>query len=682
MSRYIYILLLILVSIRAKGQELDLPEELFEQLSADILESIPETAIPDQYQLEEFRIKNLNKATRTSLMKIPWLTPLQIENLLVHIDQNGPLVSVYELQAIPGWDLSTVRMTAALVHAPEAGLYYDPRSINEQLKYDGGVELQFRMKRRIQWSRGYLDTGNSSFKGGPYYWLCRLRYQKKGAMGIGINMEKDPGERFNWNPGKDLYGADHLSMYLQLENKGPVKKLILGDFGVQWDQGLVMGNGLVFNKQVISGPRKVHQGFLVHSGTREFDFYRGIALELKTGTMEMATMYSYRKLDASVLDPDLDADLPQRVSSIIRTGLHRTQPEIERRKQLPEQMFGLHLRKNFTPNFTASVSGAYGVWKLPLIPEGTRYNSYVFTGKRNVNLSAGIEYLWKNINFFGQFAVSRSRGQAAVAGLIASLSHRVSMTMHVRNYQRDYHGINSGAFGLAGSNINEQGIYWGLQITPSEKWNIGSSTNIFKFPHATFTSDQPSSGTEQLLRFQFIPDKSTYIDLYWRYRNKLVNDNPQVHKLTHGIAEESKHSIGLRAKWQNGDLLTLQSRLQYSRYHITNVRSGGMIVSNQVSYTHKILRFTISMAHFNSDSFETRQYIYEKDLPYGLSIPFFDGIGTRWFCIIQLKPHKKLDIWAKIAQTNYHDRHQVGSGPDVINGSKRTDLSLQIHYKM
>jgi hypothetical protein len=110
--------------------------------------------------------------------------------------------------------------------------------------------------------------------------------------------------------------------------------------------------------------------------------------------------------------------------------------------------------------------------------------------------------------------------------------------------------------------------------------------------------------------------------------------------------------------------------------------SHGMMVANQVSYAYKFLRFTVSMAHFNTDDFENRQYIYEKDLPYSLSIPFFDGIGTRWFCMLQLKLPKNLDLWAKIAQSNYQDRDQVGSGPDIINGSKRTDLSLQIRYKM
>jgi hypothetical protein len=682
MSRFLVLFLLIISDFGINAQQMDLTEELVEQLSGDMPESIPESVFSDEYLIEEIRIKNLNKVSRSALDKIPWLTPLHVENLLDYIDRSGPLVSIYELQAVPGWDLSTVRMTAAVAEVPETGAYYDPRSIKEQLQQEGGVELQFRLKRRVQLSRGYLEKGKSSFRGAPYYWLGRFRYQKKGNLRIGINMEKDPGERFSWNPEKGRYGADHVSMYLQLENKGPVRRLILGDFRVQWDQGLVMGGGLSFNKQVITSPRKVHQGFLVHSGTREFDFYRGMGIELETGPMEISIMYSYRKLDARLLQADLTTGLPPRVSSIIRTGLHRTEVEVEKMNQLPEQLMGLHLRKRLGQNLIISASGVYRAWKFPLIPEQTRYNRYTYSGNHNINLSAGIEYLWRNMNFFSQFAISHSNDWAAAAGFIASLSHRATMTVHIRNYQKQYHSKSGGGFGISGSNINEQGVYWGLQIMPSAKWTMSSSMNIYRLPHASYGSDQPSMGMEHLLRLQYIPDRSTYVDFYFRHRNKLVNDKPVANKNTYHSTEENKQSLGLRARWQNADHIALQSRIQHSRYQINSVRSHGMIVANQVSYAYKFLRFTVSMAHFNTDDFENRQYIYEKDLPYSLSIPFFDGIGTRWFCMLQLKLPKNLDLWAKIAQSNYQDRDQVGSGPDIINGSKRTDLSLQIRYKM
>ena len=39
-------------------------------------------------------------------------------------------------------------------------------------------------------------------------------------------------------------------------------------------------------------------------------------------------------------------------------------------------------------------------------------------------------------------------------------------------------------------------------------------------------------------------------------------------------------------------------------------------------------------------------------------------------------------IMAKVGQTRYHDRDEIGSGLDLIRGNKKADAQLQVRYKL
>ena len=676
------VIVLIFLTTTVKSQDHHLVEELMGQEPSELEESIIENQTINQFLLEDIKVLDINKASNTQLNTIPWLTPVQVQSLLKYIEQHGPLVSIYELQAIPGWDLATIRLIEPIVKVTETGTFHDPRKRWEKIQQDGGVEFMIRAKRRLELSRGYHLIGKKAFQGPPYYLFSRFQYRKKGDLSFGITAEKDPGERLLWDPSNNHYGPDLLSIHLSIENRGIFKRLIVGDFQAHWDQGLVISSGLNLGNQVITGPRKVHRGLLPHTGTMENGFYRGIGMEIQIGNTTISSLYSRRLLDVQILSVDSAVGLPIRVSSIIASGLHRTSTEIQRREQLPEQTLGVHVRQNCNRHLSFSISGVYRAWKWPLIPKVNRYNTFQFAGKYNFNISGSAEYVWKNINTFGQFAVSTSGGWGGLVGLITSFSPKVSMTLHFRNYERNYHGISSSAFGERSGNINEQGLYWGFQVTPNSHWVAGLSANLYKFPGLTSKADMATHGIKHMVRCQYVPNKKSYVNLFWRIRTRQVNDNPTSSKSTHDLNEEVKHTIGISAKWQGETDITVQSRLQYSQILLKDAATQGILASNQVSYGLNFIKFTISMAIFNTDNFDNRQYIYERDLPYSLSIPFFDGIGTRWYCLTQLKITKQVDFWLRIAQTNYRNREQIGNGPDAIDGSKRTDLSLQIRYKL
>ncbi len=64
--------------------------------------------------LEIFRRNpiNLNAADEEELRSLGLLSDPQILSIIAHRTQTGPFLSVYELQAVPGFDLETARALA------------------------------------------------------------------------------------------------------------------------------------------------------------------------------------------------------------------------------------------------------------------------------------------------------------------------------------------------------------------------------------------------------------------------------------------------------------------------------------------------------------------------------------------------------------------------------------------
>ena len=80
---------------------------------------------------------NLNRTSKEELAALFILSDKQINHLLTHIETNGKLLSIYELQAVEGFDKSTIFTLLPFVNARDAGLNADAgplwkRILNEE----------------------------------------------------------------------------------------------------------------------------------------------------------------------------------------------------------------------------------------------------------------------------------------------------------------------------------------------------------------------------------------------------------------------------------------------------------------------------------------------------------------------------------------------------------------------
>ena len=112
---------------------------------------------------------NLNQAKKEEMMELQLLSEIQINHLINHREQNGYLMTIYELQSIDGFDVSTIKRILPYVYISD---YFNSTffSANEMLKY-GKHEYVMRLQRIIEKQSGYMkpDSATKATKPNSYY---------------------------------------------------------------------------------------------------------------------------------------------------------------------------------------------------------------------------------------------------------------------------------------------------------------------------------------------------------------------------------------------------------------------------------------------------------------------------------------------------------------------------------
>ena len=228
---------------------------------------------------------DLNRASREELKSLYLLSHSQIESLLRHIERNGRLLSLYELQAVPGWDLPTIERLLPFVQVRDSGLHGDNRSLAERLLNSGTRFALLRWERIPEVQAGFKARNDSllpAFLGSPDKLYFRMRMSKARSFSFGLTAEKDAGEQLGFRPQQKQYGADFYSFHAMLWNLGPFKRLAIGDYQLQYGQGLVLGAGFYLGKgtETITTVARPSLGLRPYTSVVENGFFRGAAATL------------------------------------------------------------------------------------------------------------------------------------------------------------------------------------------------------------------------------------------------------------------------------------------------------------------------------------------------------------------------------------------------------------------
>lgn len=675
-------------SLQIPKSEIDL-ESLIERLFP-----IPEEDV-DYERIYEVLLQlylnpiNLNKADHETLQAIYLLSPSQIESLLSYRQELGPFLSLYELQAIPGFDLETIERILPFITLEDGEQRTEPfwdRLRNEEQSY-----LIFRHRRVWEKRKGFSPPDTSStgrissrYLGDANDLYVRFRTQHSRDFSLGFTLDKDAGEQFIWDHASRRYGFNFFSFHFQRYQVGNWKTLAIGDFQASFGQGLVFGAGYTLGKGAETVPtiRRSSVGILPYTASLEWGFFRGVAATYKHKKWEFTALASSAPRDgrfAVVIDSLEDESFS--INSFNQSGLHRTLSEISTKNQFREYNLGYAIQFQPNPKLTLGTTFLITQFNQEWKPTRRPYNQFEFQGKSNSVGSIYFNYNWRNFLFFGESALSKSKGNGSVLGFIASLSPQVDLSMLWRNYDRNFHSFYGNSFAENSRAINERGIYVGIEVRPIKKWKFNAYYDFFRFPWLKYRLYSPSFGHEWLGRLSYQPSKS--LQVFFQYREESKDRNlPDLNepKSSYQSTPVRRRNGLFNLDYRINKGLFIRSRVWWSQVTIQNQPSKGLMLIQDIRFDQNRWKMTARYALFDTDDYDSRIYAFENHVLWTFSIPAFSGQGQRYYLLGEYDISKKLRLYFRWARTTFTDQEVISSGLQEIRGNKQTETTLLLRY--
>ncbi|MFZ1530259.1 MAG: helix-hairpin-helix domain-containing protein [Ferruginibacter sp.] len=624
---------------------------------------------------------NLNTADAGTLQELRLLSPMQIQYLLGYRSYLGKFLSIYEIQAVPGFDLATIQKIRPYVIAVENLNLID--AVTSRLS-NGSHSIMVRVGQVLEKSKGYkLDSTQATnfYPGSEQRLFLRYKYNFKNLLQYGVVAEKDPGEEFF--KGSQKQGFDYYSAHFFLRNAGIVKSLALGDFTVNLGQGLTQWMNLAFKKGPdVLATKRQSSVLRPYNSAGEINFHRGAGITIGKNNWEATIFASYKKLDANFVDTNRLTDDDDYVSSFQTSGYHRTKSEVTDKGVQRQLAFGGNISYKIK-GFDLGLNAVQYSFKYPLIKAKDPYNLYALSGKSFGNYSFDYGYTFKNMHFFGEAASTDKKHLAFVQGLLLSVANNVDMSFFYRNISPGYQALYTSAFTENTFPTNEKGFFSGISIRPNNAWRIDAYADMFRFPWLKFQVNSPTNGKEYMLQLSYRPNK--VFDIYSRFRSESKAYNfSGGEPVLNPVISQARQNWRTQMSMKLNSTFTLRSRAEMVWFDKKGPEAeNGFTLYADVLYKPMMKPFSgnIRLQYFETDGYNSRLYAYENDVLYSYSIPVFYDKGYRYYLNINYDVNKKLSLWAKWAQTVYSARQTVGSGLDEIEGNHKTEVKLQLRYQ-
>lgn len=657
-------MLLMTPVLEAQNTTVSLWEENLEQLSMDGEERNWENELEELSRHLQEPI-NINSATKQQLEQFPFLTDIQIENILAYIYIHGQMQTVYELQLVEEMDKYTIELLLPFVCVQPVKMSSNYPSLKTLLKY-GKQEVLTRLDIPLYTRKGYKNN----YLGPSMYHYFRYNFHYGEYLQTGVVSEKDAGEPlFALHSRK---GYDYCSFYFLLKNLRRLKSLALGNYRLSFGQGLVLSTDFRLGKTFSLSTSEYRTGGIrKHSSTDEYNYFRGAAATIGIlSFLEMSVFYSHRSMDGVLKDGE--------ITSIYKTGLHRTQKEADKKNIFSLQLMGGNLtyEKN---KLKLGFTGIYYFFNHPYEPKLNKYARYNLHGNYFYNLGVDYKYRLGRLAWVGEAAMGKS-GYALLNQLKYKLLTGYQLLLIHRYYSYNYWSFFARSFGESSTPQNENGWYLATEANPFPHWKFFVSFDLFSFPWWKYRISKPSQGVDVLFQVSYSLKRNLSMYFNYRYKQKERDVSGTDGKT---ILPIYQHRFRYRLTY-TPHIWKLQTTLDYNHFHSQGKeRSWGYQCTQSCGYAFPGFPLSVSVqgTYFHTDDYDSRIYTYEKGLLNTFYVPSFYGTGFRYSAHLRYDLNKTFMFLVKFGQTIYQDRETIGSGNDLIQGDKKADLQMQLRIK-
>lgn len=627
---------------------------------------------------------NLNEVSQEQLERLPILSADEVTSIIQFIKRNRPLMTIYELRNVPYLKFNTVQLILPFFYVgePEKDRIGEPdiKKTKNIIKY-GRHEIQLRFDKTPTPRAGYGEFTDSilerypnrEYQGENFYTSLRYSLKYNDKIEAGFTAEKDAGEPFL----KPSYpkGYDHYGVHFILRDVGKLSTLALGDYRLSFGQGLVLNNDFSGSKSWgIDNITKRTLSPKRHFSTAESNFFRGGAAVFDFGRFSLTAFYSNKSIDTNISDEGY-------ITSFKVDGLHRTKSEIEKKKNSSEQVTGANL--NFRRNrFQAGISGLYHNYSRIFNPAKRDYNAYYLRGSENFNASIDYSYQLPGFIFAGETAIAKNGAVATINSAQYRPATDMSFTLLYRYFPITYNALHAQAFSEGNRIQNENGLFIGAVFKPFKRFMVNTYMDFVRFPWKKYGVDGPSKALDFYLRGTYTLSQQSFLEARCKFKMKEKNlDHPEHENKSVLPYTTNKLRIRYNREFDNGwELRSTADFAQYSARYQPD--ENGIMISQNIGYRgERQLKGDAYLAWFNTETYNSRLYSYERNILSTFYMPFFYGKGIRLALSAKYEITSHLTFSVKAGYTNYFNRDVIGSGTEQINGNSRTDIFTYLRWK-
>ena len=655
-------------------------EKLFENMQDENEDS----EVLDMLDYLEANPLDINSASLEELEQLPMLSPIIAKNIIDYRKNNKAFKTKRELLNVEGFTDDLYEALKPYVMAKGAANdvviselgEIKKESENRKTDIIKGIDISYRSRfqQDLQTRQGFLNGHYIGTKPKVYNQL-NLNYSGKTYRLEGnLTLEKDAGE-------EKL--TDFSSGYVALKDFSFIKSAIAGDYILNFGQGLGMWSSLSLGKSStnVTDMKRASNNLKGYRSVTESQFFRGGAVEMQFNNIDMTVFYSHNWYDAT-----LDTNLNE-ISSLYFTGYHRTVNEINKSKNVSEDIAGGHV--SFVKG-SINIGGTFWTSKFskPFGGSDSAKQLYKFSGTAANMASIDYDFILRNINFYGEIARSQSGAVAGITGVQMFFNKVGEIVLLYRNYPLDFTPVHSFGFGESnGTTQNERGFYAGITLRPIKGLVLNSYFDQFKFPYRTYYNPVSTEGNEFLTSAEWKAAKG--LTFYLKYKNQNKESSRTITDMN-GISQnviDNQILTNVRAQF-NYDVsskMSVMGRFEYvnSKYDNFGGDSKGMMFLSDFRATiFKGLNLSARVMYFRTDDYDSRVYEYESDIRGVYANTMLYGKGTRWYMMLVYKPFDFMELSGKYSQTYMDGAKTIGTGDDTIFNDINNHLNIGIEIKL
>ncbi|MEO0166630.1 MAG: helix-hairpin-helix domain-containing protein [candidate division WOR-3 bacterium] len=410
--------------------------------------------------------------------------------------------------------------------------------------------------------------------------------------------EKDPGESSFF---------DYYSTGVVVEEKQ--RKFALGNYNLDYGAGVMLSTlGSFFSGSDFRFLIR-ERGITPYTSTMENGGFFGAALS-DTLLLNYCIFYSNQKLDGKV-------DTSGHAWSFDPSGIHADSAGLARKDRIREEIIGYYLNYK-TKTFQLYQSTYWSAYEPTFV---CRDSNNEFYGKDYTLTGIGGRYGGERFIVFGEFARSFASRLGCIFGWTGLLPYNFEFSLAGSVFNPGFY---------APKGIEAKDDYLGLCIDfvqHSRIFNSGTTVNIY--------TNSLNDTTHYDLRLNFgrtIGFTETKLTFNWRYR--------QSYKISSG----SKVSLRLQPRKP----IYLDLRLQDKYLYGDSIKKG-LFGGIEFGWSGALIGSKIGFGIYDTESYLTRIYVYEPDLPGVLNNRVAYGKGRYGFGYLMVKPLPKIVLHCKYA---------------------------------